>query len=763
MHSPETHEPATAHAARPPSAVAVLYAGGLVYGLVIASIPASGAVLKALHDLTDAQYGALFLPQVAAAIAGSVAGARAARTLGLRRLLAAALAAAALSQALLASAIFVSGARAAPCILLGATVLGFGFGLSGAPLNALPALLFPRRADSALVALHTLLGLGLGLAPVAAHAFAAARRWHAFPATLAAAALVLAWVAARAPLPAHPSAAHAPPADAGPRAEWRALLPYVAIALLYALAEGTLSNWAVLYVRETQGLPHASAAAALAAFWAGMVTGRLATSIVLLDVEPVRIWLALPAAMALAFLLLPGARTPALAVAAFAFAGVACSSFFPLTVGRAVARLPAQAPRAAALLTAALMLGIGVGTWAVGLARGALPMETIYRLSALWPLAALALAAAAARSARTPRAPAAQPALILPRMQTPATLGYRMPPEWAPHQATWLSWPHNRASWPGAFEGVEPVMAQAVAALATGETVHINVLDADHEAHVRALLDPQALARVRFHHFPTNDAWCRDHGAIFVTRPASRGAPLAALHFDYNAWGGKYPPFDRDREIGRLMAEALDVPRFVGGMILEGGSIEVNGAGTLLTTEQCLLNPNRNPHMSREEIEQRLRDTLGVTQIVWLGEGIEGDDTDGHVDDLTRFVAEDAVVTVVEPNPDDANHAPLAANLERLRAVRLPDGRALRIHEIPLPAPLVHEGQRLPASYANFYIGNRVVLLPVFDDPNDARAIEVLQRCFPDRRVVALDCRRLVVGLGTFHCLTQQLPAADGG
>jgi agmatine deiminase len=341
----------------------------------------------------------------------------------------------------------------------------------------------------------------------------------------------------------------------------------------------------------------------------------------------------------------------------------------------------------------------------------------------------------------------------------PAALGYRMPPEWAPHAATWISWPHNRETWPGAFDAVEPVIAEAVAALATSETVHVNVLGSEHEAHVRHLLASGAtLDAVRFHHFPTNDAWCRDHGAIFVTR-AERSEPLAAICFDYNAWGGKYPPFDRDQEIGRKMAEALQVPRFDGGMILEGGSIDVNGAGTLLTTEQCLLNPNRNPTLSRADIEARLRSMLGVEQIVWLGEGIEGDDTDGHIDDLTRFVGPATVVTVIEKNTRDVNHAPLERNLERLRAVRLPDGRALDILELPLPAPVWHDGQRLPASYANFYVANRVVLLPVFADPNDGVAIDVLRRCFPDRRVVPIDCRKIVVGLGTFHCLTQQVPA----
>jgi len=345
-----------------------------------------------------------------------------------------------------------------------------------------------------------------------------------------------------------------------------------------------------------------------------------------------------------------------------------------------------------------------------------------------------------------------------PRRPNPAQLGYRMPAEWEPHQATWLSWPHNRASWPGAFEAVEPVMARAVAALATSETVHINVLDALHEARVRDFLDEETLASVRFHRFPTNDAWCRDHGAIFVTRSPDQSEPLAALHFDYNAWGGKYPPYDLDRQVARLMADVLEIPRFPGDMILEGGSIDVNGAGTLLTTEQCLLNPNRNPSLSREDIETRLREMLGTRQIVWLGDGIEGDDTDGHVDDLTRFVAEDAVVTVVEENPNDVNHAPLAANLERLHDVRLHDGRPLRIIELPMPAPVWHEDQRLPASYANFYVANRVVLAPVFADDNDAHAISTLEACFPDRRVVPIDCRKLVVGLGSFHCLTQQVP-----
>lgn len=345
---------------------------------------------------------------------------------------------------------------------------------------------------------------------------------------------------------------------------------------------------------------------------------------------------------------------------------------------------------------------------------------------------------------------------------TPAELGYRMPAEWSPHQATWLSWPHKRASWPGAFEHVEPVMVEAVAALAESEPVRINVLDGGHEAHVRRLLEAAGVepARVLYHRFPTNDAWCRDHGAIFVTRPGE--APLAALDCGFNAWGGKYPPWELDNEIPRQMAEVLGLPRFEAGLILEGGSIDVNGEGTVLTTEDCLLNPNRNPAMDRPAIEQALRELLGVEQVLWLGEGIVGDDTDGHVDDITRFVARATVVTAVEPDHNDPNHRPLQANLERLRAMRLRDGSALEIIELPMPRPVFHEGERLPASYANFYIGNSVVLMPAFADPADDRAAGILADCFPGRRIVPLDCRKLVVGLGAFHCLTQQVPAAPG-
>jgi agmatine deiminase len=336
---------------------------------------------------------------------------------------------------------------------------------------------------------------------------------------------------------------------------------------------------------------------------------------------------------------------------------------------------------------------------------------------------------------------------------------YRMPAEWSPHQATWISWPHNADTWPGHLPGVERAMAEAVGALASSELVRINVRDAAHGYHVQKLLAGRVPPeRVVLHQFPTNDAWCRDHGAIFVTRDAADGAPLLALDFEYNAWGGKYPPYDLDNAIPGRMAGALGIPVRHIPMVLEGGSIEVNGKGVLLTTEQCLLNKNRNPALDKATIEARLKGFFGVEQVIWLGDGIVGDDTDGHIDDLTRFVAEDQVVTVMESDPADPNYAALQENRERLASVRLPDGRPLRVIELPMPAPVFRGTERLPASYANFYVGNRVVLLPTFDCPADEEAAAILARCFPGRRIVSVDCREVVVGLGTFHCLTQQVP-----
>lgn len=346
--------------------------------------------------------------------------------------------------------------------------------------------------------------------------------------------------------------------------------------------------------------------------------------------------------------------------------------------------------------------------------------------------------------------------------QTPAQLSYRMPAEWEPHAATWLSWPRREGiSFPGAFDRVLPTLRQMVAELLASERVCINVCNGVHEAEARELLKDLPFERLTFHRIPTNEPWCRDHGPIFLTRDAAPAGPrLAIVDWDYNAWGGKYPPCDLDEVVPTRVGEILGAPVFYPRMILEGGSIDVNGAGALLTSESCLLNPNRNPNLTRAEIEQRLRDYLGVKEIFWLGEGIEGDDTDGHVDDLARFVSERRVVTVVEENRDDANYKPLQENLARLHAMKW-KGAPLEIITLPMPAEIVREDLRLPASYANFYIANECVLLPTFADPNDAMAESTLAKVFPRRRIVSIDCTELIWGLGAFHCLTQQQPAVD--
>jgi len=349
-----------------------------------------------------------------------------------------------------------------------------------------------------------------------------------------------------------------------------------------------------------------------------------------------------------------------------------------------------------------------------------------------------------------------------------------MPAEWEPHTTTWLSWPRREGiSFPESFDLVLPALRAMVEALIESEQVCINVSNGADEAEARSVLSELPMQRITFYRVPTNEPWCRDHGPIFLTREEDWSrllseprhtrrregapAPLAIVDWDYNAWGNKYPPFDLDEVVPTRLAEVLALPVFYPHMILEGGSIDVNGAGALLTTESCLLNKNRNPNLSRDEIEQRLRDYLGVSDILWLGNGIAGDDTDGHIDDLTRFVSERTVVTVVEENRDDENYEPLQENLARLRKMKI-SGRKLDILTLPMPKKIVREGLRLPASYANFYIANTRVLVPTFADANDEAALSVLRQCFPNRRVIGIDCRELIWGLGTFHCLTQQQP-----
>jgi agmatine deiminase len=351
--------------------------------------------------------------------------------------------------------------------------------------------------------------------------------------------------------------------------------------------------------------------------------------------------------------------------------------------------------------------------------------------------------------------------------QTPAVLGYRMPAEWEPHAATWLSWPRREGiSFPDSFDRVLPALRAMVEALIESEQVCFNICNGAHEAEARSVLRGLPIERITFYRIPTNEPWCRDHGPIFLTRdrePKSatgriRRGELAVVDWDYNAWGNKYPPFNLDEVVPTRVAEILRLPVFYPHMILEGGSIDVNGTGALLTTESCLLNKNRNPNLSRDEIEQRLRDYLGVRDVLWLGDGIAGDDTDGHIDDLARFVSERTVATVVEEDRGDENYEPLQENLARLRQMKI-GKESIEIVTLPMPKKIVREGLCLPASYANFYIANSCVLVPTFADSADELALSILRGCFPHRRVIGIDCRELIWGLGTFHCLTQQQPA----
>ena len=346
---------------------------------------------------------------------------------------------------------------------------------------------------------------------------------------------------------------------------------------------------------------------------------------------------------------------------------------------------------------------------------------------------------------------------------TPADFSFSMPAEWEPHEGTWLSWPHKEASWPGAFEPVPAVFAQIVKNLTDSEFVRINVADEEFAERVRKILQTADvnLSRVTFHFNPTNDAWCRDHGPIYVTRTKDGKRERAINDWGFNAWGGKYLPADLDDVVPTRIAHEFNETLFTPDIVMEGGSIDVNGKGTLLTTEACLLNPNRNQHLNQAQIEQYLRDYLGVTNILWLGDGIVGDDTDGHVDDLTRFTSHDTIVTVVEDDPADENYHLLKENYERLLKMKDQDGNPFRIVTMPMPGERYMEDQRLPMSYANFYIANKAVLLPTYRHKNDAKAAEILQKLFPSREVISIDCTDLIWGLGSIHCVTQQQPATS--
>ena len=341
----------------------------------------------------------------------------------------------------------------------------------------------------------------------------------------------------------------------------------------------------------------------------------------------------------------------------------------------------------------------------------------------------------------------------------PKRLGYYFPAEFAKHDATWLSWPHKEASWPGKIESIYPIYCQFIKLVAEGEKVNINVIDEAMKAKAMGHLQKAGVdvANVHFFLHPTNDAWCRDHGPAFLVNPKAEKKKII-LDWGYNAWGGKYPPFDLDDDIPTLVGSHYKIPVVYPGIVMEGGSVDFNGKGTLLTTTSCLLNPNRNPHLNQQQIESYLQNYYGVTNILWLGDGIVGDDTDGHIDDITRFVNEDTVVTVVEKNKKDENYAPLQENLKLLTQMKLENGKALNVIELPMPSPVVYDEQRLPASYANFYISNKYVIVPTYRDRQDDRALDILQKCFSDRKVIGLDSWDIIWGLGSFHCLSQQEP-----
>ncbi|WP_346319990.1 agmatine deiminase family protein [Chitinophaga sp. YIM B06452] len=342
---------------------------------------------------------------------------------------------------------------------------------------------------------------------------------------------------------------------------------------------------------------------------------------------------------------------------------------------------------------------------------------------------------------------------------TPKQLGYYFPAEFHPHTATWLSWPHKEASWPGKIHAIFPHYARFVKYLADSEKVRINVADEAMKTFATGHLLQAGvnLQNVEFFFHATNDAWCRDHGPAFLINPNAE-QKKAVVDWNYNAWGGKYPPFDQDDIIPTLIANHYQLPLFNPGIIMEGGSVEFNGKGTILTSTCCLLNENRNPHLNRGQVEEYLYQYYGAEQVLWVEEGIIGDDTDGHIDDTIRFVNEDTVLTVIETDKQDENYELLRQNLKQLQQMRLLNGKQLNIVTLPMPDPVVFEDQRLPASYANFYISNKYVIVPTFQCKKDDEALGVIAECFKDREVVGIDSTDIIWGLGSFHCLSQQEP-----
>ena len=344
---------------------------------------------------------------------------------------------------------------------------------------------------------------------------------------------------------------------------------------------------------------------------------------------------------------------------------------------------------------------------------------------------------------------------------TPTQLGFHFPAEWQPHRATWLTFPHNEASWQGdKLAKMRPQYLAFIKAISQGEKVGILANDEALKSFIIQELDAIGvdLAQLEFVVKPTNDAWCRDHGPAFLLNPES-GQRLV-VDWGHNAWGGKYPPYDDDNRSPLAVAERLGLLTVQPGIIMEGGSVEFNGAGSLLTSRSCLLNPNRNPDLNQGQIEAYLRSYYGVEQILWVEDGIVGDDTDGHIDDTTRFVSEDTVVACVESDPNDANYAGLQINLKLLKKMRLLNDKPLNVIELPMPKAVMIGDFRTPGSYANFLICNVGVIVPTFENPNDQLAVDILEQAFPDRKVIPLPATEIIWGQGSFHCLSQQEPSA---
>jgi agmatine deiminase len=346
---------------------------------------------------------------------------------------------------------------------------------------------------------------------------------------------------------------------------------------------------------------------------------------------------------------------------------------------------------------------------------------------------------------------------------TPAEQGFSFPPEWHPHKATWISWPRPEGiSFPGRYHQAIEDIAGLIRVLVAREEVHLNVPNENYRRIVSTFLRERKvpLRKVFFHYVPTNEAWARDHGPAFVLRRRRGKTEAAIVDWGFNAWGGKYPPWDADDAVPTQVAKALGLPVFYPGIVMEGGAVDFNGAGTVLTTTSCLLNRNRNPELSRTEVETYLRDYYGQLHVVWLGNGIEGDDTDGHIDDLARFLDQRTIAIGIETVTSDPNYTVLQKARRELDRARDQDGRPFEVVELPMPKPIEIDGQRVPATYMNFYFANGALLVPTFGQPaRDREAMRILQRQLPDREVIGIDCRRLIWGLGAIHCFTQQQPA----